>query len=351
MVQQIAVNTPDGSAYTISIASGLLAQLAARAADFGCDRHAVIITNDTLLPLYARSLATALPQAEVAIMPDGEQYKSLDTVHNLYVDLVQAGADRHTVVIALGGGVVGDTAGYVAATYMRGIRFVQIPTTLLAMVDSSVGGKVGVDLPQGKNLIGAFKQPDAVIVDPDVLRTLPDHEWRCGLAEVIKHGLIGDEHLLDPAVYDREHAAELVERAVQVKVRIVQQDPFEHGVRAYLNLGHTFAHAIERVSEYGWRHGDAVGVGLLAAVRLSYQLGMCDSSLVDQVDWLLGQVGLPRVIARLDPEQICEAMRTDKKWKSGKSRFVLLRGLHQVEIVENVPMEAVMDVLQSLRQK
>jgi len=206
-----------------------------------------------------------------------------------------------------------------------------------------------VDLPQGKNLIGAFKQPAAVLVDPDVLQTLPDHEWRCGLAEIIKHGLIGDEYLLDSALHAREHATELVYRAVLVKVKIVEQDPFERGIRAYLNLGHTFAHAIERVSEYAWLHGDAVGVGLLAAARLSYQMGMCDAALVDRVDHLLEVAGLPRTIGQLDAEQLLDAMRTDKKWRSGIARFVLLRGLGQIEVVEGVPSETVVDVLQGLR--
>jgi 3-dehydroquinate synthetase len=216
------------------------------------------------------------------------------------------------------------------------------------MVDSSVGGKVGVDLPQGKNLVGAFKQPDCVLIDPDVLTTLPEREWRCGMGEVIKHGLLADEGLLDPAMWAKDHAVELVRRAVQVKVDVVQQDPYERGVRAHLNLGHTFAHAIERVSNYSWLHGEAVGVGLVAAARLSYALGMCDSGLAEEVEDIVNKVGLPTRLGKRDPEVLFAAMGTDKKWQAGHSRFVLLRGMCQPEIVEDVPKATVIQVLQEM---
>ena len=343
MADRIRVTAPGGD-YDIHISSGLLADVS----QYLPDSKIVVITNTTLAPLYGEKLIQGLPDAALVTMPDGEQFKTLDTVAKLYADLVDAGLDRTGTVIALGGGVVGDTAGYVAATYMRGVRLIQIPTTLLSMVDSSVGGKVGVDLPQGKNLVGAFKQPDSVLVDPDVLITLPEREWRCGMGEIIKHGLLADEGLLAPELWAYNRAAELVRRAVQVKVDVVQQDPYEHGVRAYLNLGHTFAHAIERVSNYSWLHGEAVGVGLVAAARLSCGLGLCDSVFSGQVEDIVNKVGLPLRLGNLDPEALFAAMGTDKKWQAGHSRFVLLRGMCQPEIVEDVAKATVIQVLQEM---
>lgn len=343
MADRIRVTAPD-SEYDIVIAGGILGSIS----QYVPAGKVVVITNTTLAPLYGEQLVRSLPDAALATMTDGEQYKTLDTVSKLYVDLVDAGLDRSGTVVALGGGVVGDTAGFVAASYMRGVRLIQIPTSLLSMVDSSVGGKVGVDLPQGKNLVGAFKQPDSVLIDPDVLATLPEREWRCGMGEIIKHGLLADEGLLDPALWAKERAAELVRRAVQVKVDVVQQDPYEKGVRAHLNLGHTFAHAIERVSNYSWLHGEAVGVGLVAAARLSYALGLCDSGLAEEVEDIVDKVGLPTRLGDLDAEALFAAMGTDKKWQSGHSRFVLLRGMCQPAIVEDVPKETVIQVLQEM---
>ena len=329
----IHVKSPD-STYPIHIEHGLFNQLDSLIGD----RRKIFITNTQLELLYE------LPSPVITMLP-GEQYKNLATVSDLYSQMVKAGADRKSIVVAFGGGVVGDTAGFVAATYMRGVPFIQVPTSLLAMVDSSVGGKVGVDLVQGKNLVGAFKQPEMVIIDPEVLKTLPAEEWRNGMAEIIKHGLIQDEVLLDSSLHTLENAAQLVQRAVQVKVDVVQRDPYEQGERAHLNLGHTFGHAIEQVTSYAWAHGSAVGYGLLAAARLSYALGLCDPSLVDQVDATLESIGLPRELGDLDPEAIYDAMGTDKKWQNGHSRFVLLRGVGQPLIMEDVPREAVIEVL------
>lgn len=348
MAERISVTAPD-SRYDIVIESGLLRQAERLVSEFGLGRRAAVITNITLAPIYGEALVAALPNAALVTMPDGEQYKTLATVTQLYGDLVRARLDRGSTVIALGGGVVGDTAGFAAATYMRGVRLVQIPTTLLSMVDSSVGGKVGVDLPEGKNLVGAFKQPNAVLIDPDVLATLPQSEWRSGMAEVIKHGLLADPLLLDTSLHVPERAAELVRRAVQVKVNVVEQDPYEKGIRAHLNLGHTFAHAIEQVTHYQWPHGEAVGAGLLAAARLSYALAMCDAALPEEVEDLLAVTGLPRQLNGLDAEAIYAAMATDKKWQNGGSRFILLRGIGQPEIVEGVPKTAVLDVLRQMQ--
>jgi 3-dehydroquinate synthase len=339
----IQVSAPGGD-YPIHIELGLLQQIAGYIPDARC----VIVTNTTIAPLYGSALAERLPEARLVTIPDGEQHKTLVTVAQLYSDFVKAGLDRSGTVVALGGGVVGDTVGFAAATYMRGVRFIQIPTTLLAMVDSSVGGKVGVDLPEGKNLVGAFKQPDKVLIDPKVLSTLPAREWRCGMAETLKHGLLADPGLLELAEQPDAAADELVHRAVQVKVTIVQQDPYEKSIRAHLNLGHTFAHAIEQVSGYTWPHGEAVAVGLLAAAHLSARLGRCDAGLTDAVEQMVVRVGLPTRIGALDPDALYAAMSTDKKWLAGQSRFILLRGIGQPEIVEGIDKSDILAVLREL---
>lgn len=341
----IDVAVPSAPTYKICIEPGVLAD--------GWDgwekAQGVVVTNTTLAALYSQQLADILPNTRLVTMPDGEQYKSLETVASLYAQFVEAELDRSSTVFAFGGGVVGDTAGFAAATYMRGVRLVQVPTTLLAMVDSSVGGKVGVDLPQGKNLVGAFKQPDYVLAPLSVLHTLPEREWRCGMAEIIKHGFLADPELLNPELWRIERAPELVRRAVQVKVDVVQRDPYEQNVRAHLNLGHTFAHAVEQVSGYSWLHGEAVGVGLVAAARLSYAMGLCDSGLPEEVEDIVSQIGLPTRLGGLEPEALYAAMSTDKKWQGGHSRFILLRGVGQPEIVHDVPKETVLNILEQLQ--
>ena len=279
-----------------------------------------------------------------SLLPDGEAHKNLDTVRHIYDRMLACGADRGTTLVALGGGVIGDMAGFAAATYMRGIPLLQMPTTLLSMVDSSVGGKTGVDLPQGKNLIGAFKQPRSVIIDTDALSTLPQQEWRCGMAEVIKHGLIGDTGLLEPSLWQPEHADQLLRRAIQVKIDVVEVDPYERGIRAHLNLGHTFGHAIEKATGYGVPHGEAVAIGLVKAALLSRNLGYIDDGLVSRIQKLLWQIGLPTDIA-LDSQRWYEAMSTDKKWLAGKSRLILLKALGEATIVEGLRREDIMAVL------
>ncbi len=344
----IAVNAPDGE-YDIVIERGLLQDAGRLVAEFGLGGRVAIGTNTDLASLYGATLAGRLPNAAAVVIPEGEQHKNLATVAHLYSDLIAAGLDRSSTIVALGGGVVGDTVGFAAATYMRGVRLVQMPTSLLSMVDSSVGGKVGVDLPEGKNLVGAFKQPDVVLIDPDVIDTLPAVEWRNGMAEVIKHGLLADPELLDAARHQPDHVAELVERAVQVKVDVVQKDPYEQGIRAHLNLGHTFGHAIEQVTHYQWQHGEGVGFGLLAAAHLSYALGMCDAGLPETVEDLLQATGLPRRLNGLDPEAIYRAMQTDKKWQNGRSRFIVLGRVGEPEIVRDVPKDMVLAVLAGLQ--
>lgn len=340
----IPVKSPDGQ-YPIHIGAGIRQQIV----EYVGTQRAVIISNTTVAPLYGEAMRVSLPHSAVITMQDGEQHKTLSTVAGFYGQLVRAGLDRGGVIIALGGGVVGDCAGFAAATYLRGVRLIQVPTSLLAMVDSSVGGKVGVDLPEGKNLVGAFKQPHVVLIDPEVLTTLPPKEWRCGMAEAIKHGLLADHGLLDPNIYHPDKAADLVVRAVQVKVDVVQRDPFEAGERAHLNLGHTFAHAIEQVSGYAWAHGEAVAVGLVAAARLSHKLGLCSEDIPTLVEDLLTETGLPTRMGDLSSDALWAAMHTDKKWASGLSRFVLLRGFQQPCIIEGIEKSAVFEVLEGLR--
>jgi len=342
--QPIHVTTPDGDGYNIWVVRGVLENIDQHLDVIGLNGHVVIVSNDTVAPLYGEQLRNKLPNADLITVPDGEEYKNLETISTLYDKMLEVGADRNTVLIALGGGVIGDTVGYVAATYMRGIKLIQIPTSLLSMVDSSVGGKVGVDLPQGKNLVGAFKQPHVVIIDVNTLETLPDLQWRCGMAEIIKHGLISDPTLLEPDLWTKDNAVRLVRKAVQVKVDVVEVDPFEHGIRAHLNLGHTFGHAIEKVTNYDVSHGEAVAIGLVKAAKLSHKLGMIDGDLVGRVESILTQIGLPTDID-LDPEEWYAAMSTDKKWKAGKSRFVLLEGLGEATVVEGLPKEDVLAVL------
>ncbi len=344
---RIIVKSPEGE-YPILIENGLLAALGDRTADFALDRRAAVVTNTTLAPLYGDALVSALPNAHLITIGDGEQYKTLATVSFLYDEFVRVGLDRSSVVVALGGGVVGDAAGFAAATYMRGVRFVQIPTSLLAMVDSSVGGKVGVDLPQGKNLVGAFKQPEAVIIDPHVLQTLPAQQWRCGMAEVIKHGFLADETLHDPALWAPDEAETLVTRAVKVKVDVVEHDPYEQNIRAHLNLGHTFAHAIETVSNYQWLHGEAVGIGLIGAGLLSVRIGLCSPELAARIEQVVEAVGLPTRMGALSPTDVFAAMATDKKWREGKSRFVLLEAMGKPRVVEGVSEMDVLAVLEHL---
>ena len=338
------VHTPDGGGYPIYVGGGLLRWAADEAESLGLAGHVVVITNETVAPLYGEALVRSLPKANLIVVRDGEAFKNLDTVRGMYDDLLALGADRSTTIVALGGGVIGDMAGYVAATYMRGVALAQIPTTLLSMVDSSVGGKVGVDLPQGKNLIGAFKQPRSVIIDTDVLRTLLPLQWRCGMAEVIKHGLIARPALLDPELWTLENAEQLVRQAVQVKINVVEVDPYERGIRAHLNLGHTFGHAIEKVTEYAIPHGEAVAIGIVKAARLSRRLGFIDDGLVERILKLMWQLELPTDIA-LDPERWYAAMATDKKWQAGLSRLVVLKQLGEAAVIEGLSKEAICAVL------
>ncbi len=313
-----------------------------------------IVSNVTVAPLYLPELATGLRGRgiEVAeiLLPDGEQYKDWPTLNSIFDVLLQQRCERATTLIALGGGVVGDVAGFAAASYQRGMPFIQVPTTLLAQVDSSVGGKTAINHPLGKNMIGAFHQPRAVIADVDTLKTLADRELRAGLAEVIKYGLIRDfdffcwlEGHLD-RLLAREPAAliEAVCRSCRNKAEVVAADEHEHGDRALLNLGHTFGHAIETGSGYGvWLHGEAVAAGTMIAAQLSSQLGWLSNGDVQRVERLFERAGLPIGGPAIDVDRYLNLMQHDKKVIDGKLRLVLLERLGNAVVTDAVPLTEV----------
>ncbi len=324
-----------GGAYEILIGAGASAELAPRVAAFAPTRL-LIVTDDIVADLYAGEIARALaPVAAVAVcrLHDGEAGKTLRAVEQVIDALVAHRADRRSIVVALGGGVVGDIAGFAASVYMRGIRFVQVPTTLLAQVDSSVGGKTGVNHAAGKNLIGAFHQPLLVVADTALLRSLPPREVSAGLAEVIKHGLLADGDYFAAVERDMrrlracedEATTRAVARSCEIKAGVVARDEKEAGERALLNLGHTFGHAIEAITGYRhWLHGEAVGCGLCLAADLSRRLGLIDEGEAQRVVAAVAAAGLPTRIAGLSRAAALQAMAGDKKAHAGEIRFVLL---------------------------
>lgn len=298
-------------------------------------RDLCLVTNTTVAGLYADRLRDTLRGRRIAlcVLPDGEQHKTLETVALVFDALVDARLNRDATVLALGGGVVGDIAGFAAACYQRGVGYVQIPTTLLAQVDSSVGGKTGVNHPGGKNLIGAFYQPIAVIADTDTLATLPDRELRAGLAEVIKYGCVWDRQLFDwldlniARLTQRDPAAlaHAIERSCDIKANVVGRDERENNLRAILNFGHTFGHAIESATNYDtYLHGEAVGLGMLMATHLSHRLGLIDGASEERVRDILARAGLPTDPPRIGAARASELMQMDKKVLAGTVRLVLL---------------------------
>jgi len=351
----LAVHHPTGE-YSIVIGDGLLAHVGdlLDAAGVPAGGRVAVVSNPVVAPLYGSQVEAALRSAGwqpfACTVPDGEEHKTPATVARLYEQFLAGGLDREGTVLALGGGVTGDAAGFAAATFMRGVRLVQVPTTLLAMVDSSAGGKTGVNLPQGKNLVGAFKQPALVAIDPTVLATLPVEELRSGMAELIKHAIIADPDLftdLEREARDSPFAirGSHVARALRVKIAIVEEDPLEQGRRAVLNLGHTVGHALEQLSGFRLRHGEAVGIGIAAAVRIAAALGRAAPALVDRIETALGVWGLPVACPPFAAGEIWEAMSYDKKRRGATLRWALPRAIGEVEIVEDVPREVVETVL------
>jgi 3-dehydroquinate synthase len=336
--------------YPIYIGADLLARADLLAAHIA-GRQVAIITNETVAPLYLAGLERLLAGSSVTtvILPDGERFKTWETLQLIFHGLLEARHDRGTTVIALGGGVIGDMAGFAAACYQRGVNFIQVPTTLLSQVDSSVGGKTGINHPLGKNMIGAFYQPQAVLIDTATLLTLPARELSAGLAEVIKYGLICDEpfltwleeHMSALRALDQVVLAQAIERSCAAKARVVATDERESGVRATLNLGHTFGHAIETHQGYGnWLHGEAVAAGTVMALDMSERLGWITTAERERVVRLFISAGLPVVPPQdMTVEDFMEHMAVDKKVMNGKLRLVLLQGLGEAVVTGDFPRE------------
>jgi 3-dehydroquinate synthase len=351
MIRTLHVNLP-GHRYPIVIGSGLLGSPEEYLLPQLERPQLAVVSNTTVAPLYATALVARMRASGVqvleVILPDGEEHKnrtSLDLIHDA---LIGARFERRATVLALGGGVVGDLAGYAAATFLRGVAFIQVPTTLLAQVDSSVGGKTGINHPLGKNLIGAFHQPQLVLADLDTLTSLPEREFRAGLAEVLKYGLIRDGAFLQwleqnlPALLAREPAilAEAVYQSCRNKAEVVVADERERGERALLNLGHTFGHAIEAGLGYGcWLHGEAVAAGIALAAEVSHACGMLDDGARRRVHALLTRAGLPTRAPDLGVERWLELMGSDKKTDAGRVRFVLLEAADRATQGCEVPRE------------
>ncbi len=338
-------------AYPIHIGAGLIDR-ADLYRPYLAGGSVAIVTNDVVAPLYLSKVKQALAGARIAeiVVPDGEQTKGWQTLNRVFDGLLKAGCGRDTLVVALGGGVVGDLAGFAAAVYQRGVAFVQVPTTLLAQVDSSVGGKTAINHALGKNMIGAFHQPVAVVSDVAVLDTLPDRELRSGLAEVIKHGFALDAAFVDWLEAniekllrrDRQALAHAVRRSCELKARIVAADEREAGERALLNFGHTFGHAIEAGAGYGtWLHGEAVAAGMVMAAELSALMGDLKKTEVGRVRELVRRAGLPLAGPALAPERLIELMALDKKAAKGRMRFVVLESIGRARLRADVDDAAV----------
>jgi len=348
----------ENRAYPIYIGAGFLAQpeLITRHLP---QKRAAVVTDSVVAPLYLPALSTALKQAGVEItpiiIPAGEQHKDWQSLNAIFDALLAARCERKTALIALGGGVVGDLTGFAAATYLRGVPFIQIPTTLLALVDSSVGGKTAINHPRGKNMIGAFYQPQAVIADTSALETLPQRELGAGLAEVIKYGLIRDlpffdwleEHIDELNARAPEAMAYAVRRSCENKAAVVAADEREEtGERALLNLGHTFGHAIESGMGYGnWLHGEAVAAGMVVAARLSHLMGMIRSDDVGRIVAILERARLPVAIPDLGLEKYLQLMGHDKKVEGGKLRFILMREMGRAFLTADVQRDALAEAL------
>ncbi|MCU0988155.1 MAG: 3-dehydroquinate synthase [Xanthomonadales bacterium] len=351
-----------GSAYPVYIGRGLLGDAGLWRKHVGAGK-VLIVSNHTVAPLYVERLCGALPgrQAEVHVMPDGEQYKTVETWYGVIDKLVGMQARRDATLIALGGGVVGDITGFAAASYMRGVRFLQAPTTLLAQVDASVGGKTGINHARGKNLVGAFYQPAAVVIDSATLDTLPAREFNAGLAEVVKYGAIRDERFFDwleeraKPVAGRDPASldYLIRRSVENKAEVVALDEKEAGVRALLNFGHSFGHALESVTSYErFLHGEAVAIGMVVAARLSEARLLCPAGLADRLTALLQALGLPvRIPVDLPVAALANALELDKKALASGLRLVLLSGIGSATVIGDSTQDEIIAAMQATRDE
>ncbi len=332
--------------YEITIKRGVLDEVGPLVKGLGLKGRAAVISNPLVFGLYGERTLKGLNEAgfdAVAItVPDGEEYKNQTELSAIYDSLIAHKMERSSPIVALGGGVIGDMAGFAAATFLRGVPYIQVPTTLLSQVDSSVGGKTGVNHPRGKNLIGSFYQPKAVFIDPDVLKTLDGREVRAGLAEVVKYGVIRDKGFFEFLEKNSgkltglgPEIEEAIERSCAIKADVVGRDETETGLRSILNFGHTFGHAIEALSGYGsFRHGEAVAIGMVMASDLSAALGLCAPSTGARVKGLLGSLGLPIGPPRITVDKWMESMKLDKKVKDGKIRFILAEDIGRVALRE-----------------
>ena len=345
------------NSYNVYISAGILSQTGQRLKESGYSGKAVIITNPVVKKLYGNLVKLSLIEAgyktTILEVPDGEEYKSLESAGKLYQQLAEFGAERSTVILALGGGVIGDLAGFVAATYMRGVPLVQLPTTLLAQCDSSIGGKTAVNHGLLKNEIGAFYQPKMIVADISTLKTLPTEELTGGLAEVIKYAVIKDEqffvylekHLDLIKALDDNVLETIVAKSAQIKVEVVEIDEKDTGLRNILNFGHTVGHAVESVTNFQVAHGQAVAIGMVAAAKIAAELDILDSGNVVRLKSLLEKAGLTTKLPLTEVKPVMQAMRYDKKVQSGKIRFVLPRAIGQVFITDNVSPAIVEKVL------
>lgn len=354
-MKTLTVDLGDRS-YPIFIGNGLMGNTDLLA-PYIKGQQVMIVTNETVAPLYLESLKKGLSgfQVDEVILPDGEKYKNAETLDLIYSKLLEKRHNRKTTLIALGGGVVGDMCGYAAASYQRGVDFIQVPTTLLSQVDSSVGGKTGINHPLGKNMIGAFHQPNVVIADTDTLKTLPDRELSAGVAEVIKYGLIRDPEFLDwiesntasLLACESDALSHAIYESCRNKAEIVAEDELESGCRALLNLGHTFGHAIEAHQGYGvWLHGEAVGAGMVMAAYMSYQMEWLGEDDYSRVVAMVKDAKLPyQSPDNMSPDDFIEYMSLDKKNLDHRIRLILLKSLGQAVITSEYPADAFNDTL------
>jgi 3-dehydroquinate synthase len=345
--------------YEICIGQGILPQLTEALKKFGFDKNLAVITHPRIAQLYGNVLVRQLKQEgwrpRVFTVPAGERFKTLRSTGRLYDHLIREKMERNSPLIALGGGVIGDLVGFVAATYLRGVPYVQVPTTLVSQVDSSVGGKTGVDHPLAKNMIGAFYQPRLVWIDLNLLKTLPPRELRAGLAEVVKYGVIADaaffdfleKHYQDLLALRPAPLIRVVSRSCRIKADVVAQDEREGGLRAILNFGHTFGHSIETLTGYRtFRHGEAVAIGMVCAARLSHRLGLCDGSVVSRTEALLQKMGLPTRLPRLSFSSFFQTLQRDKKVLQGTIRVILPTRIGEVRILPLPDKKVLKEVLQ-----
>lgn len=362
----IHVDLP-GQEHTITVAPGVLGQIGAHLPEAQPGAKAILVTSPYLEATYGDQVRRGLTDYELhtVTVDDGEVNKRVGNLALIWEGLANVAAGRKDLVIALGGGVIGDMAGFAAATFNRGMGVVQVPTTVLAMVDSAIGGKTGINLDAGKNLVGAFHQPAAIIMDPSVLATLDSRQRMAGLGEAAKYAFIADPTIAE--LLDRyahvltgsgqvpvEIYSQIVHRSAQIKVDHIVQDPFEHGIRAHLNYGHTIGHAIEQLCGYGvWLHGEAVGLGMIAAARLGFLLGMVDADLESRTRDLLAALGLPVRLGRdyakvADPSALWTVIGRDKKNRPGQTRFVLPTAMGQVHVVANPDRSLILEALEAI---